>query len=343
MPAVPSDTPLPPDVREWVGRQDDADGLARAWALAALADDPRVDAGPPPDTDAAWSRLNALLDAADPADVGRVGADPVQTGLRAWQRRGRPGLAVDRPTAGPAAPVRPFPLRRAAFPAAALAALAVVALALWPRATTLTAGADALVAALPDGSEVTLAPGSELRYRRGVLGRERRASLEGQGYFDVEPSDRPFVVRTFNAEVEVLGTEFDVSAWAGAPETAVALVEGRVEVRAGSGAVTLVPGQLTRVRGAGAPTAPVDADVGAVAAWRSGGFSVVDAPLAAVAAAVEGRYGRPVELGPGVDGDRPLTLYLPTADAADAVLGDVAAYLGFRLQVGPDRYRLLPR
>ena len=320
---MPHEPPLPPDVRAWLGRQDDGDELARTWALAGLAETPT------PDADAAWARLGARLDA----------ADPVQHGLRARSRRSRPT-----PTAASVRPVRSFFLRRSTVVGVALAVTVVaLATALWPRTTTVTAGADVLVAALPDGSEVMLAPGSELRYRRGLGGGERRVALRGQGYFGVEAAARPFVVATFNAEVEVLGTAFDVQAWPGAPETAVALVEGRVTLRANGGEVALAPGQVARVYGTGAPTPPVDADVEAIAAWRRGGFSVVDAPLAAVAAAVEARFGRPVQVGPGVDGAQRLTLYLPTAETADAVLGDVAAYLDLRLQAGPDRYQFLPR
>lgn len=327
------ESPLPVDVRDWIGRQDDADGLARAWALAALAEEPG------PALDAAWSRLADRLDGDDRIAVGEVDLARVQTGLHAWQRRPQRPLAPN----VPAAPIRSFLLRRAALAAAAMVIVAALALISWPRTTTFAAGADALVAALPDGSEVTLAPGSELRYRSGLLVGARRAAIEGQGYFDVKTSTRPFVVQTFNAEVEVLGTEFDVQAWPGAPETAVALVEGRVEVRAGGAAVTLSPGQATRVSRTGVPTLPANADVAAITAWRSGGFSVVDASLATVAAAAEARYGRSVQLGPGVDAERRLTLYLPTAESADTVLGDVAAYLDLRLQVGPDSYRLLSR
>ena len=80
-----------------------------------------------------------------------------------------------------------------------------------------------------------------------------------------------------------------------------------------------------------------------MAAWRDGAFSVVDAPLGSVAAALEARFGRPVRLGPGVDARRRLTLFLPSADSADVVLRDLAAYLDLRVQAGPDRYDVLPR
>ena len=37
--------------------------------------------------------------------------------------------------------------------------------------------------------------------------------LTGEAYFDVVEEDAPFVVETFNAEVRVLGTRFNVRAW----------------------------------------------------------------------------------------------------------------------------------
>ena len=282
--------------------------------------------------------------------------DRVQAGLRAWQKRGadRRGSAGGAETARASAPpVRSFLLaHRPALVGVALAAAAVVlAAVLWPRTTTVGAGGAVLAVALPDGSAVTLAPGSEIAYRRGLSGDERRVTLEGEGYFDVATDGRPFVVETFNAEVDVLGTEFDVLAWPGAAsaETAVALVEGSVRLRparasdtARAGGVVLEPGEVARVAG-GAVTPPVAADVAAVVAWRGGGFSVVDAPLGVVAAALEGRFGRPIGLAPGVDAGRRLTLLLPAADSADVVLRDLAAYLNLRVQAGPDRYDLLPR
>ena len=297
---------LPPDLDAWLDRQPDADGLRRTWALAALAEPPA-----PGTTDAAWSRLNVALDA-PPA-------------------RG----AADRPAA---------PSRRARWLAgAALLAAVAVAVGLAP----VTARADGAVAEvrLPDGSEVALAPGSEVRYRRGMWGATRRARLTGHAEFHVRADGRPFRVETFNATVGVLGTTFDVRAWpdAAAPETAVALVEGSVRLSDARGrAVVLAPGQASRVAG-GAPTAPAPVDLALVAAWRAGGFAIADAPLGTVAQALQAQFGRPVRLGDRVDPGRRLTLYLPHATSAEPVLRDVAAYLDLRLQMGPEGYDLLAR
>ena len=307
----------PPDVQDWIGRQADRDALVRTWDLAGLAADA------PPDADAAWDRLAAALDAAPNA--------PTTSPLPRERGPDRhPRARADRPLARSR--------RRAVV--AALAALGVAALAVVVGGSVeVRADGTVMEVALPDGSTVALAPGSEIGYRRGLWGSTRAVSLAGQALFEVSADGRPFVVETAQARVEVLGTVFDVLAWA--DETAVTLVEGSVRLRSDGGAVTLAPGEVSRVVGRGAPTPAVRTDAQAATAWRRGGFAVVDAPLATVAAAVEARFGRPVRLGAGVDAGRRLTLLLPDADSADAVLGDVAAYLDLRLSAGPDGFALL--
>ena len=303
---------LPPDVQSWLDAQDPADRpeLSRTWDAAGLAEPE------PADSDAAWARLDALLD--EPAP--RRAAD--RPALRLASRR-----------------------QRAGWVALAVAALAVVAVGMGLRSVRVATGTEVAQVALPDGSTVVLAPGSEIRYRRGLWGGRRDIALAGQAHFDVTSDGRPFQVETFDATVEVLGTVFDVRAWPDAPaaETAVALLEGSVRFQGRVGApVTLTPGQASRTqRGIARP--PTEADLDASTAWQRGGFSIADAPLGAVAAAVEAQYQTSVVLGPRVDPGSRLSLFLPDADRADQVLADVAAYLDLRLVVRPDGYDLLAR
>ena len=329
---------LPDDVRRWIDQQapDERDALARTWDLTGLADDTPETAR----TDDAWRQLDALLDASLPTDDARD-ERAIQTGLRAWQERVPDADTLHAsPTAVPAS-LLAQPVIWSGLLAAAVVAMAAV---LWLRPVTEAADTSLLAVSLPDGSEAILAPGSEIVYARGLRGDARRVELAGQATFDVVRDGRPFTVETFNASVEVLGTVFDVQAWQAsqAPETAVALVEGSVRLRSDAGAVTLRPGEASRVV-SGAPTAPVPVDARAVIAWHDGAFSVVDAPLGAVAEALQARFGRRVRLAPGVDASRRLTLLLPSADSADVVLRDVAAYLDLRVQVVADRYDVLPR
>jgi len=66
---------------------------------------------------------------------------------------------------------------------------------------------------LPDGSELELKSGSNLSYKRFALRSQREVELEGNAFFKVaKDASKPFIVKSFNAHVEVTGTQFDVKA-----------------------------------------------------------------------------------------------------------------------------------
>ena len=67
---------------------------------------------------------------------------------------------------------------------------------------------------LSDGTKVWLNAGSQLVYPSVFLRKKREVVLIGEAYFDVAKNkDKPFVVRTSDLNVKVLGTKFDVSAY----------------------------------------------------------------------------------------------------------------------------------
>lgn len=192
-------------------------------------------------------------------------------------------------------------------PAPALAGALVVlalcaALGWWTVPRTISvAPTETRSVALPDGTTVELSSGSRLSYRPFTGRSMRRVVLEGEAFFDVRPSDRPFVVRTFNARVQVVGTRFNVQAWPGGtePETFVTLEEGAVDVRAlaGDEAVRLAPSETTVIRGETASPAPPEiVPLNRILSWRNGGLLFRDRPLDAVAAALERRFGVEIDL-----------------------------------------------
>lgn len=86
---------------------------------------------------------------------------------------------------------------------------------------------------LHDSSEVTLSYATELVVRDLQPGKPRRLSLNGEAYFRVRHNDTPFIVSTGNADVQVLGTEFNVRSRDGRLE--VGVVRGSVSVNAPNG------------------------------------------------------------------------------------------------------------
>jgi integrase len=78
------------------------------------------------------------------------------------------------------------------------------------RQIQLMADAEVQEFVLPDGSEVTLAPGSRLTYKEKS---PRKTMLEGKAFFEVERDESvPFEVTSDGSFVRVLGTKFMVDA-----------------------------------------------------------------------------------------------------------------------------------
>lgn len=84
---------------------------------------------------------------------------------------------------------------------------------------------------LPDGTTAELQPDTRLFYPKKFCGKTRTVRLEGEAYFEVKKDrEKPFVVATEEAEVQVLGTHFNVKAYRGEPYR-ISLLEGSVKVR----------------------------------------------------------------------------------------------------------------
>lgn len=87
---------------------------------------------------------------------------------------------------------------------------------------------------LPDGTKVWLNAASSLTYpvSFAVL-KNRRVELSGEAYFEVAKDKmHPFIVHTAKQDVQVLGTHFNISAYADEPYTKTTLLEGSVHVTA---------------------------------------------------------------------------------------------------------------
>ncbi|KAA8483082.1 FecR family protein [Arcticibacter tournemirensis] len=143
---------------------------------------------------------------------------------------------------------------------------------------------------LPDGSKVWLNSASSIRFPTVFNGDERKVEITGEVYFEVakkfkvegsefkeQHSERvPFIVMTAEQEVEVLGTHFNINAYADEGETKTTLLEGSVRVTPGRNSVTasklLVPGQESIVRSGDHATSVRQADIEKAVAWKNGYF-----------------------------------------------------------------------
>lgn len=85
---------------------------------------------------------------------------------------------------------------------------------------------------LPDGSKVSLNSGSTLKYPCRFSGNTRDVFLEGEGFFEVEKSSKPFTVNAVdNIQIEVKGTEFNVQSYPEDELVSVRLISGKVNMK----------------------------------------------------------------------------------------------------------------
>ena len=131
------------------------------------------------------------------------------------------------------------PLRRFYYAAAAVALL-VFGVALWLLLPTRTG--EAFIAqtaeqetqdlALKDGTEITLNPSSSLAYAADFGKKTREVLFEGEAKFSVaKDAERPFIIRTGDFSVTVLGTEFVLRAYPTDSIYTLQLTSGKVKVQ----------------------------------------------------------------------------------------------------------------
>jgi len=157
---------------------------------------------------------------------------------------------------------------------------------------------------LPDGSKVWLNAASSIHYPTAFTGRERTVEITGEAYFEITKNEQvPFKVK-FNApggnagEVEVLGTHFNINAYADEPAIKTTLLEGAVKISSSQPgilhpkSVTLHPGQQAvlsigsdksprdQSQHVGIPVALVDTDE--VMAWKNGHFQFNGTPFPSI-------------------------------------------------------------
>lgn len=87
---------------------------------------------------------------------------------------------------------------------------------------------------LSDGGKVQLNSMSSIRFPVQFAQDCRLVELEGEAYFEVSKTGQPFIVQTKGMKIEVLGTTFNISAYAN-EEYQTTLVSGSVKVQTENG------------------------------------------------------------------------------------------------------------
>lgn len=142
---------------------------------------------------------------------------------------------------------------------------------------------------LPDGSKVWLNAASSLKFPQVFEGKERKVELTGEAYFEVAKNkNQPFIVKSPNQQVTVLGTHFNISAYENESLTKTTLLEGAVLVALDgrqkrnddSGYTVLSPGRQALSNGRELKVQ--QADLEEAVSWKNGYFRFNDEKLNSV-------------------------------------------------------------
>ncbi|MGN6435681.1 MAG: FecR family protein [Agriterribacter sp.] len=139
---------------------------------------------------------------------------------------------------------------------------------------------------LCDGSQVWLNAASSIRYPAVFEGAQRKVQITGEAYFEIAAAYSksgkekiPFIVQFttpsgYSGEVNVLGTHFNLNAYAEETAVKTTLLEGSVKVSLDNNESALLqPGEQVGIGKNGKMKVSGDVDVDAVMAWKNGYFS----------------------------------------------------------------------
>jgi len=149
---------------------------------------------------------------------------------------------------------------------------------------------------LADGTKVWLNSASSLKYPTSFTGNDRTVELSGEAYFEVAKNkDQPFNVKTTTQTVQVLGTHFNVNAYADEKAVKTTLLEGSVKVFSANASVMIKPGQQSALAVNGSFRINNDLDTDEIIAWKNGLFQFNEADIQTIMRQIARWYDIDVE------------------------------------------------
>lgn len=127
---------------------------------------------------------------------------------------------------------------------------------------------------LADGTKIWLNANSSLTFPTAFPGATRKVKLTGEAYFEVaKDKSKAFFVETAQTQVRVLGTHFNIMAYADESSQQTTLLEGAVELSKGIEKSVLKPGQQARTTDSSGQISLRDLENATEAiAWKNGYF-----------------------------------------------------------------------
>lgn len=178
---------------------------------------------------------------------------------------------------------------------------------------------------LSDGSIVHLNVDTKIEYKPTFF--NRKISLKGEAFFEVESSKKPFIVETELGAIKVLGTSFNV--YSRDNIFRVICNTGKVQVNSKSQIFVLDKGERLVINNRDNPVKDnIAADY---SPWKNGISSFENVPLREVLSEIERQFGVEIKTE-GLDDSSPLTINFPNNNLAQA-LDELNIIIKFSYQI----------
>lgn len=204
-----------------------------------------------------------------------------------------------------------------------------------PENITRFAANSGLIDHLSDGSVVTLNANSSIIYPKAFAENERRITLKGEAFFEIERDvGKPFIVELpENAYVKVLGTSFNIRAVDGDSLISVYVKTGKVEFGTDSSHIILEAGQkgvMNVLTGDVYENKDKSNEVNALF-WLNGELNFDGTPLYEVVEILNDLFSNPIILACDEAKDLPIRSPHKKGESLQAILEVIASTHGLRL------------
>lgn len=198
---------------------------------------------------------------------------------------------------------------------------------------------------LPDGTQITLNHYSTLTYPEKFSTGTRKVELSGEAYFEVsKDKEHPFIVETSSINVEVLGTHFNVEAYADDPEVSTTLLEGSVAVsnKSNSNQVILKPNERAIYnKEKNSLIRKVVENTTEEVAWREGKFIFNHLPLQEVAQQLSNSFGIRIDIPDKALQEYRLTARFTNGESLTDILDLLQAAAHFKYTYSQNRKQII--
>ncbi|MCF8716005.1 FecR family protein [Joostella atrarenae] len=148
---------------------------------------------------------------------------------------------------------------------------------------------------LSDSTSIHINAGSTLKFPTNFeKDKKRVVTLEGEGFFNVTKNkEQPFIVKTTALDITVLGTQFNVNAYANNLNSNIALIEGSVKVSSKNKnikGIQLAPNQTATLNVGSNNIDVKNEDVSKYTAWIEGKIIIEAIPFSEIIKQLERKY-----------------------------------------------------